>query len=88
MLLSPFLQGEPFAEEAIAFTREHALQRDAEVVIETMDRGGTFLGNITILGAGPQVSRHRVCLPYAGFLQCVCQCCHITVDRRFVRTFV
>ena len=29
------------------------MQRDAEVEIESMDRGGTFLGHITILGATP-----------------------------------
>lgn len=43
------------AEEAVAFTREHCMQRDAEVTIENMDRGGTFLGTITISGATPQV---------------------------------
>ncbi len=30
------------------------MQRDCEVVIENMDRGGTFLGTINILGASPQ----------------------------------
>mmetsp|Transcript_6774 Transcript_6774/g.14968 ORF Transcript_6774/g.14968 Transcript_6774/m.14968 type:complete len:971 (+) Transcript_6774:79-2991(+) len=49
----PAVQGEPFADEAVAFTREHAMQRDAEVTIETMDKGGTFLGTINILPASP-----------------------------------
>ncbi len=44
----PAVAGEPYADEAVAFTREHALQRDCEITIETMDKGGTFLGNINI----------------------------------------
>lgn len=47
------MQGEPFADEALAMTRELALQRECEVVVETMDRGGTFLGSITLLPAAP-----------------------------------
>ncbi|KAG2491495.1 hypothetical protein HYH03_010073 [Edaphochlamys debaryana] len=42
----PAVQGEPFADDAIAFTREVMMQRDVEVVVETMDRGGTFLGTV------------------------------------------
>ena len=38
------------ADDALLFTREHCMQRDAEVTIESMDRGGTFLGTVTILG--------------------------------------
>ncbi len=37
------------------------MQRDAEVVIESMDRGGTFLGSINILGANPQVCHLILC---------------------------
>ncbi len=44
------MQGEKYADEALAYTRENCLQRDVEVEIETMDKGGTFLGNITIPG--------------------------------------
>lgn len=36
----PAVAGEPFADEAVAFTRETALQRDCEVVVETMDKVG------------------------------------------------
>ncbi|GFR42157.1 hypothetical protein Agub_g3009 [Astrephomene gubernaculifera] len=48
----PAVQGEPHAEEAFAYTRELMMQRDVEVTVETMDRGGTFLGAVTLL-AGP-----------------------------------
>ncbi|KAL6757416.1 hypothetical protein V8C86DRAFT_2625605 [Haematococcus lacustris] len=50
----PAVQGEPFADEAVSFTRELALQHDCEVMVETMDRGGTFLGSISILPTHPQ----------------------------------
>ncbi|GLC57824.1 hypothetical protein PLESTB_001270800 [Pleodorina starrii] len=45
----PAVQGEPFAEEALAYTREAMMQRDVEVVVETMDRGGTFLGTVVLV---------------------------------------
>ncbi|KAL0028628.1 hypothetical protein WJX79_006551, partial [Trebouxia sp. C0005] len=48
----PAATAEPFSEEAFAFTRQHCLQREVEVEIETMDRGGTFLGTLRILGGG------------------------------------
>ncbi|KAF5838613.1 hypothetical protein DUNSADRAFT_2521 [Dunaliella salina] len=34
----PAVQGEPYAEEALQFTRENALQRECDVSIDTMDR--------------------------------------------------
>ena len=40
------LQGEPYADEALAFTREAVLQREVEVEVETVDRAGTFLGTL------------------------------------------
>ncbi|KAG2441222.1 hypothetical protein HYH02_010066 [Chlamydomonas schloesseri] len=51
----PAVVGEPFAEEAFAYTREMMMQRDVEVVVETMDRGGTFLGSVVMApgAAGP-----------------------------------
>lgn len=49
----PATQAEPFAEDAIAFTRELALQHDCELQIETADKGGTFLGSITIMPSMP-----------------------------------
>eukprot|EP00201_Polytomella_parva_P016627 CAMPEP_0175065674 /NCGR_PEP_ID=MMETSP0052_2-20121109/16068_1 /TAXON_ID=51329 ORGANISM="Polytomella parva, Strain SAG 63-3" /NCGR_SAMPLE_ID=MMETSP0052_2 /ASSEMBLY_ACC=CAM_ASM_000194 /LENGTH=832 /DNA_ID=CAMNT_0016332259 /DNA_START=106 /DNA_END=2601 /DNA_ORIENTATION=- len=48
----PATQAEAYAEEAYAFSRELLNQRDVEVVIEDMDRGGTFLGSLKVLGGG------------------------------------
>ncbi|GLI65134.1 hypothetical protein VaNZ11_008590 [Volvox africanus] len=45
----PAVQGEPFAEEAFAFTREVMMQRDVELTVDTMDRGGTFLGTVVLV---------------------------------------
>lgn len=36
--------GEPFGEEAMAFTKEMCLQREVEVTVEAMDKGGNFIG--------------------------------------------
>ncbi|KAG1657494.1 hypothetical protein FOA52_008370 [Chlamydomonas sp. UWO 241] len=44
----PAVSGEPYADEAISFTRELCMQRDCEVSIETMDRGGGFLGTVSV----------------------------------------
>lgn len=44
----PATTAEPFAEDVLAFTRELLMQRDVEIQVETMDRGGTFLGSITL----------------------------------------
>lgn len=49
----PATKAEPYAEDAIAFTREHVMQREVEVTIETMDKGGTFLGTLVVPGAKP-----------------------------------
>ena len=44
------VQEEPYWEESYQFARELALQRDVEVEVETVDRGGTFLGTLRVLG--------------------------------------
>ena len=49
-LLCGTTQEEPFWEESTQFTRELALQREVEVEVETVDRGGTFLGTLRVLG--------------------------------------
>lgn len=41
---------EPFGDEAFAFTREHVLQRDVELEVEGVDKGGTFLGTLRVPG--------------------------------------
>ncbi|CEM37772.1 unnamed protein product [Vitrella brassicaformis CCMP3155] len=37
---------EPFAEESIAFAREHVLQHDVTVCVDACDRGGNFIGSM------------------------------------------
>jgi len=43
---------EPFAAEALAFTRSHALQREVEIEVEAVDKAGTFLGSLRVLPVG------------------------------------
>lgn len=38
------MQSEPFGDAATIFTKENALQRDVEVQVESMDKGGNFIG--------------------------------------------
>ncbi|PSC71228.1 hypothetical protein C2E20_5281 [Micractinium conductrix] len=44
----PAVPEEPYWEEALAFTREHALQRDCEVEVTSVDRVGNFQGVLRI----------------------------------------
>ncbi|CAF1574259.1 unnamed protein product [Rotaria magnacalcarata] len=39
--------GDPFGAEALTYSKEHFLQRDVFVEIESMDRGGNFIGRLT-----------------------------------------
>ena len=41
---------EPYWEEAAAFTRAHVLQRDVELEVESVDKAGTFLGTLRVVG--------------------------------------
>ena len=38
------VEGEPFGDEALLFTKEHCLQREVEIEVESMDKGGNFIG--------------------------------------------
>jgi len=38
------MQGDPFGDAAAIFTKERVLQRDVEVQVESMDKGGNFIG--------------------------------------------
>ena len=49
----PAIAGEPFADEALAFTRDNFMQREVEVEVEGMDKGGTFLGAVVTVGPKP-----------------------------------
>ncbi|CAG2245874.1 SND1 [Mytilus edulis] len=37
-------KSEPYGDEALAFTKEMCLQREVEVTVEAMDKGGNFIG--------------------------------------------
>nr|CAG4641473.1 EOG090X01F7 [Eurycercus lamellatus] len=37
-------EGEPFGDEALIFTKEHCLQHEVEIEVESMDKGGNFIG--------------------------------------------
>lgn len=50
-------QPEPFAEASVLFTRRHFLQRECDVVIESIDRTGTFLGACYAVGSGDSLGR-------------------------------
>lgn len=41
---------EPYGTEAFMFTRHNVLQRDVELVVDTIDKSGTFLGVLRIPG--------------------------------------
>jgi staphylococcal nuclease domain-containing protein 1 len=38
------IPSDPFGDEAAVFTKEHTLQREVEVQVESMDKGGNFIG--------------------------------------------
>lgn len=46
-------KGEPFAEEAMQFTRYHVLQREVTIQLEACDKMGTFLGTLFFSEARP-----------------------------------
>lgn len=49
----PAVAGEPFADEAFAFTRDNFMQREVEIEVDGIDKGGTFLGTIVTVGPKP-----------------------------------
>ncbi|KAK9827311.1 hypothetical protein WJX81_003519 [Elliptochloris bilobata] len=49
----PATQDEPHCHEALALTRRLVLQREVELDVEAVDRGGTFLGSLRTTGAKP-----------------------------------
>jgi len=46
---------EDFSAEAIAFTRSQILQRDIEVMVDGIDKVGTFLGSLTFSSSGQKI---------------------------------
>uniref|UniRef100_A0A7E4ZWC5 Staphylococcal nuclease domain-containing protein n=1 Tax=Panagrellus redivivus TaxID=6233 RepID=A0A7E4ZWC5_PANRE len=47
----PVGESEPFAEEALAFTKKHALQRDVKIEVENLDKNGGFIGYLFVQNA-------------------------------------
>jgi len=44
--------GDPFGDEAHAFTKDLVLQREVDVEVESMDKGGNFIGWLYVDGMG------------------------------------
>ena len=42
-------EGEPFGDEALVFTKENCLQHEVEIEVESMDKGGNFIGYVSLL---------------------------------------
>ncbi|KAG7669099.1 hypothetical protein Ndes2526B_g00826 [Nannochloris sp. 'desiccata'] len=49
---------EPYAPEALAFTRSHCLQRDVDIEVNSVDKSGTFLGSLRVPAASASPSGH------------------------------
>lgn len=47
---------EPYGAEALLFTKEQVLQREVEVEVETMDKGGNFIGYMFVDGTNLSVA--------------------------------
>jgi staphylococcal nuclease domain-containing protein 1 len=50
------IPGEPFGTEALQFTKELVLQREVEVEVEAMDKGGNFIGWMFVDGTNLSVA--------------------------------
>jgi staphylococcal nuclease domain-containing protein 1 len=44
------LDGEPFGDKALQFTKDKCLQREVEIQVESMDKAGNFIGWLWIDG--------------------------------------
>ena len=53
---------EPYGDEALAFARSHAFQRDVDIEVETADKNGTFMGALFL----PDKRNYAVPLLEAG----------------------
>jgi len=48
-------KGEDFSNDALCFTRARFLQRNVEIVVDNVDKIGTFLGSITVDNGGSKL---------------------------------
>ncbi|XP_066992984.1 staphylococcal nuclease domain-containing protein 1 [Anabrus simplex] len=51
-----YVEGEPYGEEALAFTKDKCLQREVEIQVESMDKAGNFIGWLWIDGVNLSVA--------------------------------
>ena len=58
--------GEEFGIDALNFTRDRCLQHDVEVVVETQDRGGSFIGSLYVGGKNLSTMLLKEGLAYLG----------------------
>ena len=65
------IPGDPYGEEAAQFTKELLLQKEVEVEVENMDKGGNFIGWLFLDGVN-----HSVALVENGFAKV-----HFTAER-------
>lgn len=52
----PASKADPFGEEALAYTKEHCLQREVSVQVEAVDKVGNFIGWLWINNVNLSVS--------------------------------
>lgn len=45
---APMIESEPFGEEALAFTKEHCLQHEVSIQVESQDKAGNFIGGLWV----------------------------------------
>lgn len=57
-LASGHQPGEPWGNEAAAFSKERVLQREVEIEVESVDKAGSFIGWVKVLGEGGRVESH------------------------------
>jgi staphylococcal nuclease domain-containing protein 1 len=43
-----YTAGEPFGDEALAFVKDQVMQREVEIEVDGMDKGGNFIGWMTV----------------------------------------
>lgn len=53
------VEGEPFGNEALAYTKGLCLQREVEVEVDAMDKAGNFIGWLTVEGVNLSVALVR-----------------------------
>jgi staphylococcal nuclease domain-containing protein 1 len=50
------VDGEPYGDEALQFTKDKCLQREVEIHVESMDKAGNFIGWLWIEGQNLSVA--------------------------------